>query len=158
MASRNRLSDPSLFLSLGVNINDRAFFFLSSTIISQVFDRSDHQLVAATVEKVMKQADEYIRAIHMSLVTAEMGCEFADNAIELCKFLAKGEAHVEHLQTSLGEMLVKANTAHAQALAMNQQFAGVRSALFQVSSVVYGEYQIVTSSTRSQTHLSMRKR
>jgi len=120
--------------------------FLSNLIISQVFDRSDHHLVVAMVEKIMRPAYEYVRAIDMSLNTARKGCELADDAIELCNFVAKGDAPIEDLERFLSEMLEKANMAHTQALAMDQQFAGVRGSFFMVSSVVYGERPIMTSS------------
>ena len=107
---------------------------------SQVFHRSDHYLVAAAVEKIMQQAHEYVRAIDMSLATAQKGCEFADDAIELCNFVTKGDAHVEDLRRFHSEMLDKASAAHAQAVDMNKQFAGVRRSLFQVGSMVYGEH------------------
>jgi len=146
MASQIRLSDPSPLLSLGVNLNNRVLFLFPSIITSKVFHRSNHHLVVAMVEKIMKQAKEYGRAIDMSLDTAQKGCEFAEDAVELCNFVTKGDAHVEDLERFLSEMLDKANTAHAHALAMNQQFAGVRSSLFQVSAMVYGEDLIVTPS------------
>jgi len=145
MVSRNRLSDLSLSFSLGVNLDNCKFLLFSLTIISQVFDRSNHHLVVATAEKIMKQADEYGRAIDKSLYTAQKGCEFADDAIELCNFVSTGEACIEHLEAFLREMLDKANMAHTQALAMDRQFAGVRSSFFQASSVFYYECPIVTS-------------
>jgi hypothetical protein len=94
----------------------------------------------------MRQAYEYVRAIDMSLNTAQKGCEFADDAVELCNFMAKGDAPFEDLKRFLSEMLDKAEKAHAQALAINRQFSDVRSSLFQASNMVYGEHPIVTSS------------
>jgi hypothetical protein len=134
-----------LRLSRSVKLNNRAFYCFLSVFISQVFNRSDHHLVIAMVEKIMTQADEYVRAIDMSLDTARKGCEFADDAVDICKFVAKGDAHIEDLRQFLSQMLEKAETAHTQALAMNRQFAGVRRSLFQVSAVVYGEHQLMTS-------------
>jgi hypothetical protein len=83
-----------------------------STIISQVIGSSEHHLVATMVNKVTRQADEYVRAIDMSLDAAQKGCEFADDAIELCNFVAMGDAHLEDLNRFLSEMLDKANTVH----------------------------------------------
>ena len=98
------------------------------------------------VDKITRQADEYVRAINMSLDTAKKGCEFADDAIEFCNFVAKGDGHLEHLERFLSNMLDKANTAHTQALSMNEQFARVCSSLFQVSSFVYGDIPRLISS------------
>ena len=102
---------------------------------SQVQDRFDHYIVQAVVVQIMKQADEYVHAINMSLETAQRGCEFADDAIELCNFVSQGGAQLDHLKRFLSDMLDKASTAHTQAVAMDQQFRRVRSSLFQVSFV-----------------------
>jgi hypothetical protein len=83
----------------------------------------------------------------MSLDTAQKGCEFADDAIEFCNFVAMGDAHLEDPNRFLSEMLEKANTVYTQALSMDRQFAGVRSSLFQVSTFVYGDHPTLTSST-----------
>jgi hypothetical protein len=107
----------------------------------------------------MSQAVEYVRAIEMSLAAARMGCEFADEGIDLCKVVAKGDAHIDDLNRFLYDMMDKAGAAHAHALAMDKQFARVRSAIFQVRSIVYREH-LNTESTpiRSQeTYLLMSK-
>jgi len=94
----------------------------------------------------MRQGDEYIPVIDMSLAIARKGCEFAEDAIELLNFVAKGEAYVEGLSEGLTKLLDIANTAYAHALAMNEQFSAVRRSLFLVSSAVYGEQAILSTS------------
>jgi hypothetical protein len=98
------------------------------------------------VDKIRNQADEYVRAINMSLNMAQKGSEFADDAIELCSFVAKGDVHLKHLERFLSNILDKANTAHTQTLSMNEQIARVRRSLFEVSSFVYGDIPRLISS------------
>jgi hypothetical protein len=98
------------------------------------------------VYEITRQADEYVRAIDLSLDMAQKGSEFADDAIELCNIVAKGDGNLEHLERFLSNMLEKANTAHTQAFSMNEQFARVRRSLFQVSSFVYGDIPRLISS------------
>lgn len=98
------------------------------------FLRFNHHIVDATVGQIVQQADKYFSAITMSLRDAREGCTFADNTIEICKSLSKGQTSIESMTFFLADMLELANKAHDDAVETNKRFREARRGFLEVST------------------------
>lgn len=85
------------------------------------------------VKKVIRQADNYRSAISISVVTAEDGHAFANDAIILCKKLAQGTEPVQHLLSFVDSMQKIAEKSYHAADQTNKQFRAIRVEIGKVS-------------------------
>jgi len=76
----------------------------------------------------------YYYALDLSIVTAERGCTFCDDAELLCDALVDVNYSTEDLQVFITDMRSIVKRAHEEALQVSERFRSVRRGLYQVSS------------------------
>jgi hypothetical protein len=95
---------------------------------------SGHPAVSKIIQDVRKQSQVYCKAIDMSVQTADDGCAFSTEAIDLCDFLLSEDNTAEDLVDFISEMRETAVAAHRAATKTSEKFRSVRTGLFEVGS------------------------
>ena len=95
--------------------------------------RSEHPVVIKIIQDVQMQGQVYCQAIDMSVKTADDGCAFTIEAIDLCDFLLSDNTTPEELVDYISEMRETAISAHRAASETSRTFRTVRTGLFEVS-------------------------
>jgi hypothetical protein len=108
-----------------------------------------HPLVAAMVDQIVRQADDYFLAIAESVEAVNAGWTFASDAVAFYDYLSSGMHSVQELESFRTSMLATASEAERRAKSTAQSFRKVRRELYKISSAIPKDLIKMQKQTRS---------
>jgi len=130
-------SSPKRLIELGPLINATA----QSLQIIEPWQtvQSEHPEMQPILHNIRQQAVGYYRALDLSVITAEAGYSFCEDAEQLCDFLVDPQYTVQELQEYIQDMREVARSAHEDAKTMCESFRNVRQGLNQITVGIPGK-------------------